>query len=90
MVSRVTTIRTFVNDTLKTCDKICQFESSFIRVRKTRRKKGVRMTLKSRAETAAAAIVQRMIIRRRPLVFLLVVPRNKGSTAVVAAMTANG
>ena len=46
------------------------------------------MTLKSRAETAAAAIVQRMIIRRRPLVFLLVVPRNRGSTAVVSVMTA--
>jgi hypothetical protein len=49
---------------------------------------GIRITLKSRAETAAAAIVQRMIIRKRPLVFLLVVPRNKGSTAVAAAMTA--
>jgi hypothetical protein len=49
------------------------------------------MTLKSRAETAAAAIVHRMIMRSRPLVFLLVVPLNKGSTAVVvAAMTAKG
>ena len=51
--------------------------------------KGVRITLKSRAETAAAAIVQRMIIRKRPLVVLLVVPRNKGSTTVAATMTAN-
>jgi hypothetical protein len=48
------------------------------------------MTLKSRAETAAAAIVHRMIMRSRPLVFLLVVPLNKGSAAVVAAMTAKG
>jgi hypothetical protein len=49
------------------------------------------MTLKSRAEIAAAAIVHRMIMRSRPLVFLLVVPLNKGSTAAaVAAMTAKG
>ena len=37
---------------------------------------------------AAAAIVQRMIIRSRPRVFLLVVPWNKCSTPVAAAMTA--
>jgi hypothetical protein len=49
------------------------------------------MTLKSRAEIAAAAIVHRMIMRKRPLAFLLVVPLNKGSAAVVAAaMTAKG
>lgn len=40
---------------------------------------GIRMTLKSRADTAAAAIVQRMIMRRTPLVFLLVGPRKYGS-----------
>jgi hypothetical protein len=45
------------------------------------------MTLKSRAETAAAAIVQRMIMRNSPL---LVVPRNKGSAAAASAMTAKG
>jgi hypothetical protein len=48
------------------------------------------MTLKSRAETAAAAIVHRMVMRSKPLVFLLVVPLNKGSAVATAAMTAKG
>lgn len=37
-------------------------------------KPDVRITLNRRAETAAPAIVKRMITRRRPLVFLLVEP----------------
>jgi hypothetical protein len=46
------------------------------------------MTLNKRADTAAAAMVNRMMIRSRPLVFLLVLPRRKGSRGVGAAMTA--
>lgn len=34
----------------------------------------IRMTLNKRAETAAAAIVNNIITRKRPLVFLLVEP----------------
>jgi hypothetical protein len=46
------------------------------------------MTLKSLAETAAAAMVQRMMMRRRPLVFLLVLPRSNGSIGDSVAMVA--
>ena len=49
---------------------------------------GIRITLKSRADMAAAAIVKRIIMRSRPRVFLLVVPRKSGSAPVVAAMMA--
>jgi hypothetical protein len=48
----------------------------------------VRITLNSRADTAAAAMVQRMITRSRPLVFLLVVPRKRGSSGLSDVATA--
>ena len=47
----------------------------------------VRITLKRRLAMAAAAMVHRMTMRRRPRVFLPVFPFRKGSTAV-EAMTA--
>ena len=46
------------------------------------------MTLKRRAETAAPAIVTRIIIRSRPLVFLLVDPLRYVFSEVVAAIVA--
>jgi len=48
----------------------------------------IRMTLKSRAETAAAAMVNRMMMRSRPLMFVLLLPRRSGSRGVEAAITA--
>ena len=79
---------TFVYYTLETCSTPLlalwpSFEISF-----TFPRSDVRITLKSLAETAAAAIVQRMMMRRRPLVFLLVRPRSKGSTGDSVAITA--
>ena len=48
-----------------------------------------RMTLNRRADTAAAAIVHRMMILRSPLVDLLLSPRSSGSSnGEVVAMTA--
>ena len=44
------------------------------------------MTENSRLATAAAAMVQRMIMRRSVLVFLPVPPWRKGSIGVVTAM----
>lgn len=46
------------------------------------------MTEKRRADTAAAAIVHRMMIRRSPLLDFPLLPRSKGSMAeeVVAMM----
>jgi hypothetical protein len=43
------------------------------------------MTEKSRLETAAAAIVKRITILRRPLVLLLELPCSKGSRAAILA-----
>lgn len=48
----------------------------------------LRITLNKRADTAAAAIVHRMMIRSRPRVFLLVLPRRNGSRGVEAAIMA--
>lgn len=45
------------------------------------------ITLNKRLETAAAAIAQRMINRRSPLVFRPVLPRRNGSTEVAAMMS---
>ena len=42
------------------------------------------ITLNNRLETAAAAIVHRMINRRRPLVFRPVLPLKKGSIEATA------
>lgn len=50
-------------------------------------KNHLRITLKSRLETAAAAIVQRMMSLNKPLVFLPRSPFKKGSTPVVVDMT---
>ena len=46
----------------------------------------VRITENSRLETAAAAIVQRMTSRSSPLVFLPVLPFNKGSSVAAVMM----
>jgi hypothetical protein len=50
--------------------------------------KCVRITENSRLATAAAAIVQRIINRRRPLVFLPVLPSKEGlvDVAVIVAV----
>jgi hypothetical protein len=48
----------------------------------------IRMTLNKRADTAAAAMVHRMMTRRRPLVFWLVLPFRNGSSGVETAMMA--
>jgi hypothetical protein len=50
--------------------------------------KYIRITENSRLATAAAAIVQRIINRRRPLVFLPVLPSKEGSVdvAVIVAV----
>lgn len=44
------------------------------------------ITLKRRLETAAAAIVHRMMMRRRPLVFMLVFPLRNGASGFVGAI----
>lgn len=48
----------------------------------------IRITLNNRADTAAPAMVNRMTIRSRPLVFLLRLPRRNGSRGVEAAIMA--
>lgn len=50
-----------------------------IRVLVNRRGEDLRITLNKRLATAAAAMVHRMISRRRPLVFRPVSPFKKGS-----------
>ena len=55
---------------------------AFSRVERVR--EDLRITLKRRLATAAAAIVQRMISRRRPLVFRPVSPFKKGSKTSAA------
>ena len=46
------------------------------------------MTLNNRAATAAPAIVQRIMMRRRALVLLLVLPRNKGCNVLTLSILA--
>ena len=76
---------TFVDYTFESCSGVSECAQ-----RITMRVSGqcVRMTLKRRADTAAAAMVHRMMIRSRPRVFLLVFPRRKGSKGVETAMMA--
>ena len=50
--------------------------------------KDIRITLNNLLDTAAAAMVQRIMIRSRPLVFLLVLTCKNGSTELVAAIMA--
>ena len=56
----------------------------------SRKAKDLRITLNKRLATAAAAIVQRMINRRRPLVFRPVSPFKKGSKTSTAMLDAAG
>jgi len=49
----------------------------------------LRMTLNKRLETAAAAMVHKIMMRRSPLVLLLVPTRNKGSMGEEEAMLAD-
>lgn len=74
-----------MNNALKSCKQPASVLKFMQSLGTERSKLYIRITLKSRAAIAAAAIVQRMIMRSRPLVFLLVTPRKSGSTGVVAA-----
>lgn len=78
-------ILTFVDNALKSCEQRLLAITSNNQVNTIF---NVLITLNSRAETAAAAMVHKMVMRRRPLVFLLVVVCKNESSAGSVAMLA--
>ena len=80
--------RTFVDDAFEACIRILVSICAYKTTCPGDVLENLRMTLNKRLETAAAAMVHKIMMRRRPLLLLLVPIRSKGSMGEEVAMLA--